>query len=64
MATQHEEQSIKMFEHLIAENNIREYMKKKEYHQLEEEDGLREEDERFIKALIRGLETDKVAVSY
>ena len=53
-----------MFEHLIAENNIREYMKKKEYHQLEEEDGLREEDERFIKALIRGLETDKVAVSY
>ena len=45
-----------MFDHLIAENdNVREVM---------EEKLPGEDDKKFIKALIRGLETGKVAVSY
>jgi HD superfamily phosphohydrolase len=49
----HEEQSLKMFDHLIAENdNVRKVM---------EEKLPGEDDKKFIKALIRGLETGKVA---
>jgi HD superfamily phosphohydrolase len=48
----HEEQSIKMFDHLIADNKLKERM---------EDNHLGEEDEKFIKALIRGLKTGKVA---
>ncbi|CAI7999426.1 Deoxynucleoside triphosphate triphosphohydrolase SAMHD1 [Geodia barretti] len=48
----HEEQSIKMFDHLIADNKLKEHM---------EDNHLGEEDEKFIKALIRGLKTGKVA---
>ena len=44
-----------MFDHLIADNKLKEHM---------EDNHLGEEDEKFIKALIQGLKTGKVAVSY